>query len=262
MRCVVFGGWAVDGGADDVAGSVALEAHVNGLAVLRHANGRLGGAPLGSRLRVQLALEPAHFVLLAVDQDDVGGSGGFDELGVLKIISVRRKRNGDDRAPAGLHAAVSSSDLVWLGHEFFCQRALDGVARDDDAVPRVRAPPVEELPGDAGLKHARRGEDDAGPDVVDVVDGAHVGHVREPKRVPHVHLPPDVLVHHVDVRLVDAQRPGRELGGVEDGHAVQVAAPAPVLVQDQQQLLRAPEREDGDEAPPAALDDALHCRCK
>ena len=42
------------------------------------------------------------------------------------------------------------------------------------------------------------------PRVVELVDALEVGDVLELERVGHVHLLPDVLVHHVDVRLVDS----------------------------------------------------------
>lgn len=49
------------------------------------------------------------------------------------------------------------------------QSTLHTVAGDDDAVPLVRAPALEELPGQAALHHARGGHHHAGPDVVKMV---------------------------------------------------------------------------------------------
>lgn len=42
-----------------------------------------------------------------------------------------------------------------------------------------------------------------GPGVVELFDALEVGDVLELEGVGHVHLLPDVLVHHVDVRLVN-----------------------------------------------------------
>lgn len=45
--------------------------------------------------------------------------------------------------------------------------------------------------------------------VVELVDALEVGDVLELEGVGHVHLLPDVLVHHVDVRLVNSAEPHR-----------------------------------------------------
>lgn len=55
------------------------------------------------------------------------------------------------------------------------QSALHTVAGDDDAVPLVRAPALEELPGQAALHHARGGHHHAGPDVVKMVHALREG---------------------------------------------------------------------------------------
>lgn len=49
------------------------------------------------------------------------------------------------------------------------ERALHAVSCDDDAVPLVGAPALEELPGQAALHHARGGHHHAGTDVVEVI---------------------------------------------------------------------------------------------
>lgn len=49
------------------------------------------------------------------------------------------------------------------------------------------------------LAHRRSG-------VVKLVDALEVGDVLELEGVGHVHLLPDVLVHHVDVRLVNSAK--------------------------------------------------------
>lgn len=49
------------------------------------------------------------------------------------------------------------------------QRSLHTVAGDDDAVPLVGAPALEQLSGQAALHHARRRHHHAGPDVVEMV---------------------------------------------------------------------------------------------
>lgn len=63
--------------------------------------------------------------------------------------------------PPGPHGERRRTDLG--------QGALHAVARDDDAVPLVRAPALEELPGQPALHHARGRHHHAGPDVVKVV---------------------------------------------------------------------------------------------
>ena len=72
----------------------------------------------------------------------------------------------------------------------------------------------------------------------------------------------DVLVHHVDVRLVDTHSLLGYLGRIIDGHVVQLGVRLPVLVEDQEQLLRAAERKDGDQAAPTALDDLVDGACE
>ena len=54
------------------------------------------------------------------------------------------------------------------------QRPLDAVAGDDAAVLGVRAPRLEQLAAQAGLHHARRGQHNAGADVVEVIDALKV----------------------------------------------------------------------------------------
>ena len=50
----------------------------------------------------------------------------------------------------------------------------------------------------------------------------------------------DVLPHHLDVGLVDAQRPGRNAADRVDGGVLEVAVPRPELLQDEHELLRMP----------------------
>ena len=71
-------------------------------------------------------------------------------------------------------------------------------------------------------------------------------------------LPPISLVHGVDESLVDSHALLDQAGGVVDGDVGELGVRGPVLVQDQQQLLRAPEREHGDETAAAARDDAFY----
>ena len=58
-------------------------------------------------------------------------------------------------------------------------------------------------------------------------------------------------------RLVHAKRAGGELGGVVDGARLELRVSLPVLVEDEEELLRPAKREDGNQAPAAAADDGL-----
>ena len=71
-------------------------------------------------------------------------------------------------------------------------------------------------------------------------------------------LPPISLLHGVDESLVDSHALLDQAGGVVDGDVGELGVRGPVLVQDQQQLLRAAEREQGDETAAAARHDTLH----
>ena len=82
-----------------------------------------------------------------------------------------------------------------------------------------------------------RGQDDAGPDVVKVVDSLEVADVLEDEGVVNGDLAPDLLVHGVDEGLVDGHALLGKRGGVVDGDVHKVGMSRPVLVQDEEELL-------------------------
>ncbi len=47
----------------------------------------------------------------------------------------------------------------------------------------------------------------------------------------------DVIVHHGNVCLEDAQRSARQAGCLIDGHSTQICIPVPVVLQNEHQLL-------------------------
>ena len=59
------------------------------------------------------------------------------------------------------------------------QRALHRKVADDDAVARVLAPGVEQLPRQPALQHGRRGQHDAGPAVIQAPPAAHLRHIAQ-----------------------------------------------------------------------------------
>ncbi|EJK60586.1 hypothetical protein THAOC_19027, partial [Thalassiosira oceanica] len=158
-----------------------------------------------------------------------------------------------------LTPSLHRNDLLRLAHDLLRQGVLNGVARNEHPVLGVGGPTVEELSAHAALEHPRTGEDDARSPVVEVVhvDAFQVPYVSEAEGIPEVHLRPYPGVHHVGVRLVDPERARGHLAGVVDGDGLQVGMFLPVLVEDEEELLRPPQREDGYEAPTPAGHDPL-----
>lgn len=66
------------------------------------------------------------------------------------------------------------------------------------------------------------------------------------------------LVHHLNVRLVHAQRLRGQAGGLVDGDVMQLRVAAPAVLQNEEQLLRAAQRNHRDEAVSAARHDVAH----
>jgi hypothetical protein len=136
-----------------------------------------------------------------------------------------------------------------------CGAHLDGKVGDDDAVAGVLTPRLEELAAEARLQHARRREHDARAELAVRPEPPRVAHVAELEGVALLERRAHVVVHHLDVRLVHAKRLGRYAGGLVDRDAAEGGVAGPVVVEDEEQLLRAAERDDGDEALAALPDD-------
>ena len=71
----------------------------------------------------------------------------------------------------------------------------------------------------------------------------------EHERIGDVDLSLDLIIHGVDVSLIDGHALLRQRGGVINRNVLQLRMHRPVLVQDEEQLLSATEGEHGDETP-------------
>ena len=81
-------------------------------------------------------------------------------------------------------------------------KIASSVLRSSHLVPLLVILPVfEKFSGEAALHHSGWRENDAGSDVVEVVDALQVGDVLEDERVVDGDLTPDAIVHRVHERL-------------------------------------------------------------
>lgn len=84
----------------------------------------------------------------------------------------------------------------------------------------------------------------------------------EDERVGYGKLLANTGVHHVDVGLIHGHALLGQARGVVDGHGMKFGMCLPVLVENQQELLSAPECECRDETAPASshnlMDETLH----
>jgi len=179
--------------------------------------------------------------------------------------------------PPGRAPRHDGLDLLRFLHDLLGHCALDAVTRDDDAVLLARRPPLEQLAAHAVLQHTRAGKHDAAPDVLETVDGLErADELKVPRpalargvasgfRLGHA-LPEeslDVVVHGADVCLIDQHAFPSEVAGIVDGVFLVLPVLPPVLVENEQQLLRTAEGKDGHQHPAAAVQhagDRLHQR--
>ena len=84
-----------------------------------------------------------------------------------------------------------------------------------------------------------------------MVDALEVADVLEHEGVVHGDLPPDLLVHGIDERLVDGHALLGQRRRVVDRDLVELRVRSPVFVEDEEQLLRPAQGEDWDEAAAA-----------
>ena len=195
-----------------------------------------------------------------MDEDNVLGIDLGDEVTILHKVNVSREGDIIDETVQGLPATIQGHDLLGLVHNFLRQGILDGITGNQHAILWVGRPSVKELPGDSRLQHTGRGKDDARPPIIETIDidRLEVANVPKGEGVGNIHLRADASIHHVGVRLIDAKSPTGQLGGVPDGDALQVRVGLPVLVKDQEQLLRPTEGKYWDEAPSTTRYDPLH----
>lgn len=183
-----------------------------------------------------------------------------DEVTILHKVNVSREGNIIDEAVQWLPATIQGHDLLGLVHDFLRQGILDRITGNQHTILWVGRPSVKELPGDSRLQHTGRGKDDTRPSIIKAidVDRLEVANVSKGEGVGNIHLRTDASIHHVGVRLIDAKGPAGQLGGVPDGDALQMRVGLPVLVKNQEQLLRPTEGKYWDEAPSTARYDPLH----
>ena len=195
-----------------------------------------------------------------MNEDNVLGIDLGDEVTILHKVNVSREGDIIDETVQGLPATIQGHDLLGLVHNFLRQGILDGITGNQHAILWVGRPSVKELPGDSRLQHTGRGKDDARPPIIETIDidRLEVANVPKGEGVGNIHLRADASIHHVGVRLIDAKSPTGQLGGVPDGDALQVRVGLPVLVKDQEQLLRPTEGKYWDEAPSTTRYDPLH----
>mmetsp|Transcript_32191 Transcript_32191/g.80608 ORF Transcript_32191/g.80608 Transcript_32191/m.80608 type:complete len:418 (+) Transcript_32191:742-1995(+) len=263
----------------------ALDHHApQRLAILRHLGGhlphhlrhaarladQLERLPVARRVHLALdlrghgallerALQAPHLGRLAVHQHDVRRPQLVHEAARLWVVGVGAEGDGLHRHAQRLLQARLAHDLGRLCQDLAGHGALDGEIRDDDAVPLVLAPRLQQLAADARLQHGGGGHDHAGAHVIEVRRGEMLDPAEE-EGVAMLRLKCllDIVVHHLNVGLVHAQRAAREARGLVDGHVVDLGVRFPVVVQDEQQLLRAAERHHRQQHAPAALHHGAH----
>ena len=217
----------------------------DGLAVLRVVDHHL--LTVRRSLALQSALEFAHLAGFAVHQDDVRRREGIQKLLRLGIISVRTERYGvHGHAQRELLPRPARHRLA-VAENLPGQRPLNRKVADDDAVLGVAAPRLEQVAGQTRLQHRRRGEYHARPDVVQAGRVRKVVDVVEHERVGLLERGFHVRVEHVYVRLIHRHRPLRERRRLVYGHPFQLRMLDPVVLQDQQHLLRAAQGDDRQE---------------
>ncbi len=181
------------------------------------------------------------------------------EISILHKVDVSREGYVDHFGIEGLSSSLERDHFLGRIHDFLGQRIFDGITGDQASILGIGGPSIEQLSRDAGLEHAGRGEDDRGSSIVKGidVDGFEVLYVGEVEGVAQVHLRSDASIHHIGIGLVDPQGPTGHFGRVVDGDGVQVRVVPPVLVEDEEELLRPAEGKDGNETSAAATHDRL-----
>mmetsp|Transcript_12461 Transcript_12461/g.34990 ORF Transcript_12461/g.34990 Transcript_12461/m.34990 type:complete len:271 (-) Transcript_12461:593-1405(-) len=155
--------------------------------------------------------------------------------------------------------ATLAHDLGRLSQHFTGKSPLDGKIRNNDTVSLVITPSLEQFPADSRLHHGRCGHHHARPDIIKVA-GRQVLDSFKQERVAVLRLKRhlDVVVHHLDIRLIHTESASGQTRGLVNGNVVNFRVCLPVVVQDKQQLLRSAQRDHWEEHPPAAFDNTSH----
>lgn len=148
-------------------------------------------------------------------------------------------------------------DVAHSGDEFVAERASHTVPWDDETVLGVGAPLLEDLHGEATVEHAGGGEKDHGLFALDevAVEGLDVLEVEDVLGEEGVL---DLLGLPVDEELVEVVGLLDEACG--EVEAVLVVAADPVGLEEDGELLRPAEGEDGDEDLAAVVESLLDLR--
>mmetsp|Transcript_31169 Transcript_31169/g.74091 ORF Transcript_31169/g.74091 Transcript_31169/m.74091 type:complete len:627 (+) Transcript_31169:171-2051(+) len=194
--------------------------------------------------------EELHPRPLPVDEHHVPGGALLHEPHDALRVRVGAEGEVPDLAgDAQLCPLVDVDGLpVAARQEFVPDRPGDAVAREDDHVELGRRPALEDLEGGPPVQHAGGREEDAGPGAVD--EGAvPLLHAAKAKRVALRVARLDLLARPADEQLIVEVGLGSHPRGEVDWH-VEVH-PLPVLVEEDAELLSAPEREHRYEHLPA-----------
>mmetsp|Transcript_7668 Transcript_7668/g.25382 ORF Transcript_7668/g.25382 Transcript_7668/m.25382 type:complete len:227 (-) Transcript_7668:628-1308(-) len=191
-----------------------------------------------------------------MDQHDVWRRQRVQKALRLRIVRVRAKADRVHAHPQRNLNTGPRRDMFRIGEDFLCECTLHRKVGDDDPVLAILAPRLEEVAGEPALEHRRRGEHNARTRLLKVRRGpAEVLRPFQVERVGHLERCPHVLVEHVDIRLKDGHAPASESGRLIDWHLLKLRVRLPKVLENEQELLRAPKRHHGQEHAPAALED-------
>jgi len=154
-----------------------------------------------------------------------------------------------------------------LTHNHLRHRTLNTISRNYHYIFRLRRPSFKQLPARPILHHTRRRQHNAGSYIIKALEAAQATHKAE---VPgscvadfaaglcfrHALLEEalDVVIHCGDVRLVHDHAFSRQTTCVVDWYFLVFGMLGPVFVEDEEDLLRAPERKYREEGTPAFIE--------
>ena len=210
---------------------------------------------------LQGCTKPTHVLQLAVYQHDMLRFDLINEARVLRIVDMGRERDVVDRHATRDALPVQCDNVVRVAQNVACHGAFHRITAHNHAIALIRRPALQQLTRYPALHKPRTRHHHTRALVVELVQAAQVAHMLEHERiVSPVETRANVLVHRMDIRLVDRHALARERRRIVDRNRMELRVRFPVLVEKQQQLLRAAQHKHGQQHTSTAPDDTVNQR--